>query len=716
MKITFDNDSWLEEGNEIEINYENNKKEFSLSDNLLITISLEKKSFFNQNILSSLRLLQKDLSKIPVIDKINSPLTQTTVINEEGLYILSYDEAIKKQLLSIQSYKKDFLDSIYMNGYLDETQQIFLLSLDLKYETTINNDLQRQELISSIKEILNSYPSFKSYRIVGEEKLLNELNERNYENLKLLLVSAIFILFIIIVIIYKSMVKVFIIMLVAFLALISTLAIQNILGYPMSIIGLVLPVLISIVAISDVIHILSIRQWLYSENNYTNFKLLMKSTWKPCFLTSITTAIGFGSFYFSELVPLIHLGISSFVSILVVFVVIVSSSWILIYLFESALIKSENNSLKSYNVQIQKITLYISKYKNKITFFSIIALFLTSTSLFFIKIETNFLDVFFFKDSKIYKDFEFVDNHLFGTGKIEVILEAKSHDFFKELSVLENMKKLNNKIRNHLNVKKVYSYLDSIHIVHKAFTKGEDDFPKNDDELAQELLFLEFSRNDVDNDVLAPFLTFDYKKARIDIFTKNLNTQELENLLKDIKKDVNSHFDGEVKFLGSSTYFYYLSKYILDTQVKSILITIFIIAFILSIIFGIKYGFISLFVNIVPIVFTSSLIILLGKSFDFSTVLIASICLGLAVDSSIHLLYHFERFKDMPKRLEKTLSLSVKPIVIITILLCSTFAVFLISDLVVLFNFGLFSIVMIIFCLFLNLLLLPSILSLVIKN
>ncbi|QMU56301.1 MAG: hypothetical protein GKS04_03900 [Candidatus Mycalebacterium zealandia] len=55
--------------------------------------------------------------------------------------------------------------------------------------------------------------------------------------------------------------------------------------------------------------------------------------------------------------------------------------------------------------------------------------------------------------------------------------------------------------------------------------------PQNDNELAQELLFLEFSRGEREEDLVIPYLNFNSSTARIEVQTLNLTSFELGSLI-----------------------------------------------------------------------------------------------------------------------------------------------------------------------------------------
>ena len=96
--------------------------------------------------------------------------------------------------------------------------------------------------------------------------------------------------------------------------------------HKLTIIALALPVMLSVIVVADSLHI--IRFWdneIDTASPQTTKEEILantfKATWLPCLTTSATSAVGFGVFYFSELIPLREFGIDSFIGIIMGYVI-----------------------------------------------------------------------------------------------------------------------------------------------------------------------------------------------------------------------------------------------------------------------------------------------------------------------------------------------------------------------------------------------------------
>ena len=90
--------------------------------------------------------------------------------------------------------------------------------------------------------------------------------------------------------------------------------------------------MLSVIVVADSLHI--IRFWDNeidtASPQTTNEEILantFNATWLPCLTTSATSAVGFGVFYFSELIPLREFGIDSYSIIMGYVIMMLAVSW-----------------------------------------------------------------------------------------------------------------------------------------------------------------------------------------------------------------------------------------------------------------------------------------------------------------------------------------------------------------------------------------------------
>ncbi len=729
-KINFDNSHWFNEDHPQEIYKDYLSQEFQKGENVIF-ISRLHQSFFHPASIESTKKISEKIEALEHIKELKTPLSATAAFSDkDSLSVITFQSALEQKILpDLASYKKKLVTSFYYKRLISEDFQkiAFVVKIDLQRD---KSDFSRRlQVIENIKQLFAQEELLSDIAIVGEGQLNYQLDLKSQQNLKILIPLCFGIMLFLLMVIFRSWIHLFIVSFTAALCLLLTFNITLLQGHPLTVIGLSLPVLILVIATADSIHIVSRWNALSRQGTQPNQVLwqTVKQTWLPCLGTSITTSIGFGCFYFSEIIPLRHFGIDSFFSILASYFVIMLATTSLLYVFQGILWKKKKFTF--YTVIFKTINILFSlsqKYKKTIVWLVFLSSAFFLVNLKNVFIETNFLDVFFPKKSPLYQDVLFADKYLSGTGVVDILFKAKKSkentgESFKDFTNFETITTVVKKLDKIPNVNTVQSYLEPVSMIHQELSQGKNNLPKNGYELEQELLFLEFSRGDKKTDVISPHMLFDYEEGRIHIQTPNLNSTKINELKQEIKKILPVVKEISFTLAGSSIYFHALSEEVLLTQVLSILITLSITWFIFLILFGWKLGSLGLIPSIFPVLVTANTIIFLGIPFDFAVILIGSISFGLCVDDTIHLLAHykkasFSRIGSVKSQLQHSVQLLSHPLTFTSILFCIGFAVFFSADLVILIKFGFFTFFTILLALFSTVVILPALVATFCKN
>ncbi len=183
----------------------------------------------------------------------------------------------------------------------------------------------------------------------------------------------------------------------------------------------------------------------------------------------------------------------------------------------------------------------------------------------------------------------------------------------------------------------------------------------------------------------------------MEVQTPNLGSSSLSSLI-DLARERSSEIFPDVRIVvtGSSAYIHSLSSYVISIQIRSFGLTLGIIALFFILIFGARLGMAGFISNLFPVLISSGSMSLLGVPFDFATILVAGVTLGLSLDDSVHFLHHYKmNMKEFPKArdcAQKSLSIVTRPIVLTSLLFCAALLVLCFSNLVVMVKFAIFTI------------------------
>ena len=728
--LTTNNDQWLSDNHPQEIYLDYLNSQFTSGDDLVIAIALED-SFFNHRHFQPLSRLESALKNHLGEDliSIRSPLSATRIADNRGVIeIEDFIGALRRGAYrNLKDYQKDFDQSPYGGRLLSFDHKI--VAFDLRLDTRERAN-KRHIVMDKIDAVLD-YEGFNGH-FIGEAALKDEMNRQTSSELsRLLILSAIVFFAFLFFALGRFWVACFL-LLVASLAVMTALSMVSLLGHHMTIIALILPILSAIIVIAHSLHILMRNQIIGQKMAFADASSkadeTMKHIWRPCFYANLTTAIGFGSFIFSDLIPIQDFSIDAFFTLIMLYTLTLLSFWSLFRLgfnFQNPKSqKPENPSVQHQN--IRKIDLWLhhaltwlhfssEKYRFWLPPSVLGFALLCGSGLYFFHTETNFLSVFFKDKSQIRQDFNLADNQLGGSGVVDIIIRQKQSDFFKRKPAFDLTHKLAQDLARHPTINYAEAMDIPIGLVHHAFG-AKKQFPQNENQLSQELLFLELSRSEAKDDILSPYVNFDYSATHIHLRTPDLKSNDIQNLIFDINAIMEpAGALGEVILTGFNVFVDVLGVELVEVLLESLALTSLLILVIFIFIFGFQLGVIGWSANLLPIIIMLGAISWLGFPFDVATILVASITLGLAVDDSIHFLHAWAHARKEGatsyEARRQALQITGRAIILTSLLFCLGFIALLFSQLVLLIKFASFAILGLILAMFSALLFLPSLLA-----
>ena len=698
--LRFSNYHWLEEDNPARLQQEFSNSTFKSGESLLLLVQLSD-SFFNQRYFDELASIQEELADQLDGITIRSPLKTSFAhtYDDGSIAFIEYGTALAKGYLTEESFRASFQESSAWGQLVAKDERSFLVVV----EKDIGEDsIERNKIKAATESVFGNSTHFQTTTSAGAMHLNYELDRSSIANIKLYTPMVFFIVLVLLFLFYRRVQEPVIILINCLLAMLIALMGSRLFGYPITAISLSLPITIMVIATADSIFILNQWRRNYQMPLRQRMWATLRQLWLPCFYVSVTTAVGFGSFSFSSIVPLREFGILSFFSIVIASTFVVLNSVIASgALNPNAVPEKEKQSVWS------TIGEYALRYRVGVLLITAAVVVGSMAGYSYYRTETNFLDVFFKKESTTYQTFSLIDDNLSGTGQIQLVLPSDEEGHFRNIDTFSRLVAMQDQLTALPEVTYTTSMREPIAVVHKAFTNKSESLPANQSALAQDILFLEFSRSDLENDALQPYVDFDFKNARVVIQTKNQSSDKTKVLREKIDKIVAQHFP-EYFLTGPSIYFQSLSALVIDTQYQSFIITGVINFFIFLAHFPLLLALIGSLATIIPTVVVIGVICWSRVPFDFSTVLIGSISEGLVIDMVIHFMFHqrYHRASTL-----QTLSALGAPITWTIILLSTGFAVFAGSDLVVLQRFGIFNTISLVFALLTTLIFLPALMS-----
>lgn len=419
-----------------------------------------------------------------------------------------------------------------------------------------------------------------------------------------------------------------------------------VLGEPLNVLNNLIPPLLIIIGISEAIHIVErYREELArSGDRMEAGRLTVATMAAACFLTTLTTAVGFAALLVSKTVMLRHFGLTSAIGVMLSYVVTMTFVPPILTWMKPPARHEEKSRARWLDAAIIRITLAIIRHPVAAlatTLGFVVACFVAKQRL---VVDHALLDQFRPEDP-VYVSTRIMERELDGIRPLEVMFIARSDDAFDSAATLERVRGIENWARGHEGVITATSYVDVLHqsllLLSGDTHVGEKPFAN--DRVVKSLRELMSQRrpNPLDN-----WLTPDHHVLRLQIKLRDIGAQSTLEFLDELEahagvvlrgSGIRTEFSGEA-YTGSRG-----QKQVIGDLWGSLTMAIIMIFLQVSMLFrSFRLGMLCIPPNLVPLAGTVAYMVVRGIPLNTATVIIFSISIGLADYGTIHVLSRFQ--------------------------------------------------------------------------
>ena len=716
LQSEFSHEVWFRPGDPYLETFNNFKKEFGMDDLIILAIHSET-GLFEKGKIETLQKITEEMLLVPTMIRVES-LANFNWVHAEDDNIIVEDFFPEELNDEIVNHRKNLIPSL-------DGPKRFLISDDLKTtvmygrpKPTFVGKPEYSELISGVRKLAAKYKNshdFKYY-VSGSISMSEGLKEMTVQDLSTIIPIVLIAIVVLLGLIFQSFLGVMIPLGLIFITVPCALGAAGWIGAKINMTTSMLPCILMAICIADSIHILISFSKFRPESKdvkETLRKTLFKNI-QPTLLTSISTSIGFYSLTLTDLVPIRELGIlagsGTFIAwILSIFLL----SPLLLYLpFGNKQVDESSSGM----VNTKKCLDLVHKYKFYICvfflFFSLLSIYFTSKN----KINSTTID-YFLDQSETKIAYEFTRKHIGGTYGIEMVIDSGERDGIYDPAFLKKVDKFQTWINQLPHVTKSSSLLDIIKDVNRSLNSNKQEFysiPDSREAVAQELLL--YSLGLPADMSMTHWNTLDNKRMRVSVMWLHKGTEQTLKGVKEFEDKIKST-DLDIKITGVNSLVTGLNDYIVKTFFVSMITALTLVTLLMTVFFGsIKLGLLSMVPNIIPPILGSGLMYILGIDIDVSTILITSVCLGIAVDDTIYFLSDYNRLKSENKSnkqaIQEIYNKTGKSLVFTTLILVTGFCCFTLGNFQPNINFGIITSFVLTMALVTDLILLPALLLL----
>jgi hypothetical protein len=543
---------------------------------------------------------------------------------------------------------------------------------------TLATDVNQEEVGKEIKEKIAAQNFSHGITYGGLPMMMQELSTIIFNDMLWLIPSVAILLLIILFLSFKSVRGTILPLITVSIAITWTLGLMAILGYEITMIGGIIPVILFAVGSAYSIHVINhIR-----ENQEEDYRKRILSSLGylvlPVFLSSLTTVFGFVSFIFGSYLTMIKdFGIFCAVGTFFSFILALTFIPALISFFPTPPRRvSDKESLLTKKF-LRPLSSLVLKYPKYVLIFWISLVILGIIGTFKIDRSTN-LASFFNKKSETRIAEETLQEQFGGSAPVYVLFKGDVHD----PDFLAKMGDFSDFLKTNPHISHVTSIVDLIEQMNEAMGEGRK-LPTDRAKIEQLWFLLE------GHEVMEQLVSDDLDEAIIQTRFSSINTNDTKKFIDEVEEYITAHQDENVtiQLSGIPSVYVNMDSSLLKSQLSSLSIAIVLVLLLISIsLKSFKLGI----MGIVPILVTVSAVFgfmgFTGISLDVATVSVASIVLGIGIDYSIHTIssfnYYFKIKNDIDYAIKNTICIIGKSIMINATAVGLGFSVLLFSHLI----------------------------------
>ncbi len=637
--------------------------------------SVSESTLIIEHYLSGKESQQELMTKINEL--IDDPLYQGLFISEDGKYL--------GMLVEFYAYPKDEVDP-------------------------------RKQIAPAFKQLL-SEPEYEDKGIVavGDPIFDAEMEEISNEETGKLWLIALVLEMLVIAYFTRSVRLTWVPLLVMALANIAVFGLISFIGWKLTFFVSIVPSLIMCIGMADCIHIGCAYQDELAAGKEKSQALISGSSKvaMPCFLTTLTTAIGFLAFQGTEIIPIGQLGVYCAIG---VFVALLFSYCLVppLLSFGSKPISSMNRHKKDWvDISLDKMADTVIKHPKYWAIGFLASSALMSAGILFVSLDTSPIENLSPR-TQLRQNADFIDQKMGGAMTLDIVL--RSHDKTSIVTV-DNLAKLDQLVvalKQMENVVTVRSVADVVKESNRLLKPKEGAVLPQEQGTLNDYLFLYEMGG---GELLDQFVSFDSSQLRIAVRTRAVSTDGSHQIIENVHKYVAETFDNDIQVsvTGPIVHIKETSDYLSKGQLDSFIWAFLAIAIVLIVVLkSFSLGVLSLLPNVLPISVSVGLMGWLDIPLSQSLIIFSPLILGVAVDDTIHFLSRFKVAFDHCANYEEAIRYSItkagRPLVFTTTILSTGFSVLTLSVLNESVVFGYMSGMAFSWALLADLILLPALL------
>lgn len=639
IKINPDLESYFPDDMQSKVTARLVEEHFGKKEPLLIIIEAD--DILNSETLERGGAINDALLNSSFIDNVISLFGAQSIGGEDGFMMV---EPAVTFIPTNESEKETLRQNISGN----ELVYNMLVSADFKYLLMIIYGVEGvddSDLISTIKTVIAENPGAEKVTFTGMPYLRYESNIKITRDMLILLPLGLLVIIIFLYLSFREMRGVWLPFGVVVLSIIISMAFIPLLGWELSLIGVVIPIMMIAVANNYGVHIISYYQELNTTQPELEMDSIVKMSFKqlknPIILSALTTIVGIQGLLAHLLKPARQMGVIAAIGIGIALVL--SLTFIPAILSKMKKGKPSPSFMKKSDKGIlpnilQRVAGFINLHPKRVIAFFVGFMVVCGIGLVSFRTASDNDDVMPAKHS-YNKAIKLANEHFGGTRFLSVLFSGD----LKDPELLKRMDNYEKTLKEMPEIGTVTSIATATRIMSQSLndkgTPGYGKIPDTRDAVAQ---YFELYNMSGDPDDFEDLVDFNYEHGLMNIQFQAADMKTLNKVLNSIE-ELTEDDPNFAALSGYSLIDKEMGDAITKGQMYSLILAIVAIFILIAIIFrSLVAGLIGSIPLIFAVICTFGIMGHFGIELNIVTALLSSISIGVGVDYTIHLFWRLK--------------------------------------------------------------------------
>ena len=603
-----------------------------------------------------------------------SPVFSNALLSPDGEtagFLVSF--AIDETLRGLIARRTE-LRNLQRSGDISPEEAIELVEVEAEYaEYSVVAADRQHEMIGNIRAVLDNYRDDGQIYLGGAPMIADDLVTFVQADLRSFSIAVVLLIIFALGLIFRKIR--WVAMPLACCAVAGTImvGVLGLMDWRVTVVSSNFISLLLIITISLTVHLMVRYRELRATRHYSNHDKLLRhavrSMFRPCLYTALTTAVAFGSLIVSGILPIITFGWMMMMGVATALIVAFTLFPAVMSTLQADTTRLSSDLRLNLTGALANIT---DRLKGKVLVIYGLILVLSVIGLTQLRVENSFID-YFRESTEIYQGMTLFDDKLGGTLSFDVVVDLPVEESFDD-GFDDGFGDFDDGFGDFGDgfgdssdddaywftapkmdqVKAIHEYLDADQQTGKVLSFGAviqlaENLNANEpiDGLLWALLYSRIPETLKDT-VLNPFVSIDENQLRYNVrVIESADDLNRNQLLQRIEAGVEEEFgfeDDQVKLTGILVMYNNVLQSLFQSQILTLGVVMFAIMLMFLTLFrSLAIAILCIIPNAIAAALVLGIMGWLNIPLDIMTITIAAISVGIGVDNTIHYMHRFRR-------------------------------------------------------------------------